>query len=196
MRLSQTQKAAAVTRHKAISVRMGSDNHPHSIFRVKTTSSAVMDREKRITPGRSTLSLREGLASSCSARYAQIVATTPTGRLIRKIRRQLATLRISPPSTGPIMLPSAQVIELIPIARPRSSGGNTSVMRAMPLAISMAPPIPCSRRNITSSRPVLAKAQSTEQAVKARKPRLYMRTRPKRSARRPKMMRKIVFMRM
>ena len=41
--------------------------------------------------------------------------------VIPEIQRQLPELRIKPPSTGPSTPPAAQVIELIPSARPRSS---------------------------------------------------------------------------
>src|SRR5579884_4322746 len=68
------------------------------------------------------------------------------GRLMKKIQRQLATARIKPPSTGPSTLPAPQVTELKPIAFPRSSPGKTSVMIAIELAVSMAPPIPCTTR--------------------------------------------------
>ncbi len=66
----------------------------------------------------------------------------PTGTLTRKIQRHDRTARIRPPATGPTMLPTAHVIELMPIARPRSPRGKASVMIAMPLAISIAPPTP------------------------------------------------------
>jgi len=120
----------------------------------------------------------------------------PTGTFTRKIQRHDRTARITPPATGPTMLPTAHVIELMPMARPRSPRGKASVMMAMPLAISIAPPTPWTRRKSTSWGPLPASAQSREPTVKTPNPRLYMRTRPNMSARRPKSIRKTVLIRM
>lgn len=78
-----------------------------------------------------------------------------------------------------------------PNARPRLSGGNASVMIALELAISIAPPTPWPTRiRISHSAPAVPCIQvtdsNTENTVKTANPALYMRTRPYMSPIRPK----------
>ena len=80
---------------------------------------------------------------------------------------------------------------LSPRARPRWSAGKASVMIALELAMSRAPPTPCSTRMTISQRapagPVSQVAASRiEKTVKIANPALYIRTRPYMSPSRPK----------
>src|SRR5262249_20438757 len=72
--------------------------------------------------------------------------TKATGRLMKNTQRHEACCTSQPPSTGPI----AAVIEVnpdqVPIARPRSSVENETLIRARLLGTSSAPPIPCKLR--------------------------------------------------
>ncbi len=88
--------------------------------------------------------------------------------------------------------PAIAATPLIPSARPRWFSGNASVMIAPELANSIAPPTPCPIRiAISHSAPALpfsqVAASSSENSVKTAKPRLYIRTRPYMSPRRPKL---------
>ena len=81
---------------------------------------------------------------------------------------------------------------LSPSARPRWWAGKASVMIALELAISRAPPTPCRTRMMISQRapavPVSQVAASRiEKTVKTANPALYIRTRPYMSPRRPKL---------
>ena len=77
-----------------------------------------------------------------------------------------------------------------PRAKPRRSGGNTSVMIAVELANSIAPPTPWTMRmtmiSIAPAAPLLGTtAQPIEPIVKIRKPRLNSLARPYWSPSRP-----------
>ena len=72
---------------------------------------------------------------------------------------------------------------LMPMAKPRRSGGKASVRMARELAISSAAPTPWKMRitisQIPAAAPVIQVMLSmSEKKVKTAKPRLYMRTRP------------------
>ncbi len=115
---------------------------------------------------------------------------TPTGTLTRKTSRQSIS-DTSPPTTSPMKDPAMPATMLMPSAMPRSSCGKASVRIAVELAISRAPPIPCTMRpKISSSAPadpVLGTTDSPIEAiVNTRNPALYIRTRPNMSPMRPK----------
>ncbi len=87
--------------------------------------------------------------------------------------------------------PEMPATMLMPSAMPRSSTGKASVRMAVELAMSSAPPMPCTMRNpMSQSAPALPvqghSERAMEAAVNTAKPALYMRTRPKMSPRRPK----------
>lgn len=80
---------------------------------------------------------------------------------------------------------------LMPSARPRCSTGNASVRIALELAMMNAPPTPCTTRqpishSAAASPDCQVTASSTDATVNITKPRLYIRTRPYMSPRRPK----------
>ena len=73
-------------------------------------------------------------------------ATTPIGRLIRKIHRHVETSVIQPPSVGPITDAIPNTPATAPCTRPRSSGEYRSAMTAMVVAKMSPAPMPCSAR--------------------------------------------------
>ena len=124
--------------------------------------------------------------------YPHTAPKIPIGILMKKIQRQEAALRINPPSTGPSTPPVAQVIPLMPSARPRSLGGNTSVRMATLLTTIIAAPDPWIRREMINITALLERPQASEPTVKTTNPRLYILTRPIKSATRPKVRRNTV----
>ncbi len=108
--------------------------------------------------------------------------STPTGTDTRKINRQLIGAN-TPPNTNPMNAPLNAAAWLMPIAMPRSSGGNASVRMAEEFAISMAAPTAWNTRitmsQIAPACPVVHVTVSTnEKNVKTANPRLKVRTRP------------------
>ena len=86
--------------------------------------------------------------------------------------------------------PAIAAIEFRPSAVPRWLAGNASVRIAVELANRNAPPMPCTTRQMIShSAPATPCIQVTvrkiEATVNTAKPRLYIRTRPNMSPRRP-----------
>ena len=82
-----------------------------------------------------------------------------------------------PPRINPRNEPAIAATPLIPSARPRWSSGNASVMIALELANSIAPPIPCPTRipiiHSAAAPPVSGvTASRTENPVNTAKPRL------------------------
>ncbi len=80
---------------------------------------------------------------------------------------------------------------LMPMAIPRCATGKASVRMAVELAMSSAPPMPCTTRipisSIAPAAPVWGVSDSPiEATVKTAKPALYIRTRPNMSPIRPK----------
>ena len=114
----------------------------------------------------------------------------PIGTLTQKTERQSHSAS-RPPSDRPMNEPAIAATELMPSAMPRWWAGKASVMIAAELAISIAPPTPCTtRQTISQSAPAppcerVERAGSTEETVKTAKPRLYILTRPYMSPSRP-----------
>src|SRR5215217_67881 len=101
-------------------------------------------------PGRST---RRGAVSSRDSRVANSAtktARTATGRLRRKIDCQETCSTRKPPITGPIASAAALTPAQVPIALPRSRGGNAFVMIESVAGIMNAAPTPCTARNAMS----------------------------------------------
>src|SRR5689334_6872569 len=69
-----------------------------------------------------------------------MVPMMPIGTLTQKTERQSHSASM-PPSTRPMNEPAMPATMLTPSAMPRWAAGNTSVMIAAELAISMEPPI-------------------------------------------------------
>jgi hypothetical protein len=104
------------------------------------------------------------------------VPTTPIGTLTQKTSRQLTSLS-RPPAMSPMNWPASAATMLMPSAIPRWVTGNASVTIALELAITIAPPTPCTTRAPMSHiAPVPAwngsSASSTDPAVKTAKPAL------------------------
>ena len=96
-----------------------------------------------------------------------MIATMPTGTLIRKIQCQLATSISHPPRIGPRIGPSSIGTPRIAIRRPIRCGPAARVMIVMPSGISMPPPRPCSTRKPISASMLHAVAHSAEPATKS-----------------------------
>ena len=75
--------------------------------------------------------------------------TGRTGTETRNTARQATGAR-TPPSTRPIEEPATAATPLMPSARPRWLAGKASVMIALELANSIAPPTPCRARMMIS----------------------------------------------
>ncbi len=79
-----------------------------------------------------------------------MIPSAATGRLRKKIARQLTCSVRSPPTTGPIASASAETPAHVPIARPRSAGGKAFVTIESVAGIMNAAPMPCTARLATS----------------------------------------------
>jgi len=85
----------------------------------------------------------------------------------------------------PRTAPALQPMPLNPYALPRSWGGKRSAITAPLLAVTRAPPIPCSTRKPIIDEPSQESAQSAEPMMKTMNPASYIRTRPNMSPSRP-----------
>jgi hypothetical protein len=68
--------------------------------------------------------------------------TSTNGTLIRKIQRHDATSISTPPPSGPTTVEMPAHAVQVPIAPPRSAGGNVAMMIASVLGTSSAPATP------------------------------------------------------
>ena len=118
-------------------------------------------------------------------RSASAMDTTPIGRLMRKIQRQLAASTTRPPRLGPIAVASPLTPPQMPMAAPRLSAGNTAATMLKVLGIIAAPPSPCTTRKATSSSMLGARPQASDESVKSAMPATKSSRRPYRSPRRP-----------
>ncbi len=71
-----------------------------------------------------------------------------------------------------------QAATLIPMALPRSFGGNAEVRIAMPVEKIMAVPRPCSTRNVSKAAVFHAAAQSNDETVTIDMPQMNTFRRP------------------
>ena len=83
--------------------------------------------------------------------------TSPIGRLIRKIHRQLEVSISQPPRIGPAIGASSIGMLMIDIRRPSRPGPASRVMIMKPRGNSIPPPMPCTTRNTMSCKMVDAK---------------------------------------
>jgi hypothetical protein len=114
-----------------------------------------------------------------------MIPSAATGRLRKKIARQLTCSVSSPPTTGPIASASAETPAHVPIARPRSAGGKALVTIESVAGIMKAAPIPCTARLITSQASFGAKPAVADESANTLTPKKKARRRPKMSPRRP-----------
>ena len=138
-------------------------------------SSAVSPTAKVRLPHQSIRALARSPVS-CSDRYAQTVPMMPIGTFTQKTERQFHSAS-TPPRTRPMKEPAIPATMLMPRAVPRCRLGNTSVMIAAELAISMDPPTACNTRHpISHSAPAPpsngSSEASTEVTVNRAKPAL------------------------
>ena len=92
----------------------------------------------------------------------------------------LSTIR--PPARGPIASASAETPAQIPIAWPRSFGGNVAVMIDSVAGFMSAAPIPCTARAPMRKPALGASPQASDESVKTTMPTMKIRRRPYRSA--------------
>ena len=126
--------------------------------------------------------------SSRDSRVANSVtatAPTATGRLRKKIARHETYSASAPPTTGPIASASADTPAQVPIALPRSSAGNVTVMIERVAGIMNAAPTPWTARNATSQAWPGAKPIAALDSANTTTPNRNILRRPKMSPRRP-----------
>jgi hypothetical protein len=105
--------------------------------------------------------------------------------LSRKIDCQLTLSTRKPPTTGPIASASALTPAHVPIALPRSCGGNALAMIDSVAGIMNAAPTPCTARHATSHASPRAKAIMPLDSANVTTPMRNVRRRPKMSPSRP-----------
>ena len=122
---------------------------------------------------------------SCRSRgtysHARAIAAAASGRLIRKIARQLPRSTSHPPSTGPIAAAIAPAAAHTPMARPFAAPENVRPRMAKLFGIRSAAPAPCRRRPPRSQPTVGAIAQATDASAKRPIPNIRTTRWPKRS---------------
>ncbi len=118
---------------------------------------------------------------SLSREIASGISAMPTGTLSQKIQCQLIPLTTAPPTTGPIATPSPVMPPHSPIAAPRFSTGNASLISVRVSGMTIAAPAPCTARAPTSAAAFGETAAAADAAVNSNRPRAYMRRRPNRS---------------
>ncbi len=134
----------------------------------------------RIAPTGSTL----GAAGSLDVGMRNTPATSPSttiGTLMRNTACQEKFSTRNPPSSGPSTPASPAVADHRPMALPRSSTGNTTVMIDSVAGMMKAPPMPMNARVAMSCVELSDIAAATEPTPNTTKPNCSAPTRPKRS---------------
>ncbi len=114
---------------------------PSGWLRISPYTSAVSPSVKVTNPAQSGRRAT-GALDSATSRRVTIKASTPIGRLTKKIQRHDSQLVNAPPSTGPIATATPVTAPNTPNAVPRSRGGNASASSASEVANMIAPPTP------------------------------------------------------
>ena len=86
----------------------------------------------------------------------------PIGTLMKKIQFQLTCSVSRPPTSGPIARAMAETPAQMPIALPRSRGGNVAAMIDSVAGLISAPPRPCTTRAAIRKPPLVARPQASE----------------------------------
>ena len=121
--------------------------------------------------GRPTRSRRgRGPRLSVSRNADAMAAATPTGTLIQKIHCQEMPWIIAPPSSGAVATPRPVMPPQIPMAVPRFSSGNASLISVSDSGSTMAAPAPCTERAAISAPALPAVAHATDDAVNRTRP--------------------------
>ena len=94
----------------------------------------------------------------------------PIGTLSQKIQCQSAALMTAPPTTGPPATASPPIPAQTPIAPPRFSSGNASLIKVRVSGNTSAAPAPCATRAMINAPTLGASAAAAEAAVKIAMP--------------------------
>ena len=125
-------------------------------------------------------------SSLCSSRSVITAVAMPIGTLTKKIQCQLIAWVSTPPASSPIEPPAEATNAYTPIARACSPGsGNIVTIMPSTTAEVIAPPMPCTKRAMTSISWLCASPHSSEAAVKTNSPARKTVRRPIRSPKRP-----------
>jgi hypothetical protein len=119
------------------------------------------------------------------AKSVTAIAPAATGRLMKKIDCHDTCSTSTPPSTGPIASASAETPAHVPIALPRSCGGNAFVMIERVAGIISAAPRPWTARPPMSHAEDCEKPMKALEAANSTTPMRKTRRRPKMSPSRP-----------
>src|SRR6202011_2140896 len=117
----------------------------------------------------------------------------PTGRLTKKIHRQIWLKVTHPPRVGPIVGAMMAVMPYSAKAKPRCCGGKVSAKIAWAIGCSPPPPAPCRIRKRRRKPRLGAIPQSKELTVKTVKQAIKNRFRPKVPASQPLIGRMMAF---
>src|SRR5215218_8490555 len=145
-RFSITTKTASATALSASRPTIAGEPQPHELLSTSANTSAVRLTVRPAIPGTSTVRPTVSSRDSCAANSVTITAPTATGRLMKKIARQETSSVSQPPSSGPTARAIADTPAHVPIALPRSSGGNAlemidsvpGIMNAAPMSLDRA----------------------------------------------------------
>ena len=119
-----------------------SEPQPQLLLSTSARMRAVSPTDSVAMPG---MSMRRSIVSSrdsCVANSVTATAPIATGTLMKKIARQETYWVSAPPTTGPSASASAETPAQVPIARPRSLGGNVLEMIERVPGIMNAAPMP------------------------------------------------------
>ena len=126
-----------------------------------------------------------GEEDSSTRHPVSAMASMPIGTLTRKMPRQLQSVVITPPSTGPSAVDTPVIAPHTPNATPRSRPRKLFPSSASEVANMIAPPTPWPLRDKISISGFRASPHSSEPTVKMTRPTWNSRFRPYRSASTP-----------
>ena len=181
MRMNATREATL----SASSPRIAGEPQPQPFPSTSANTSAVRETVIATMPGMSTRRSTVSSRDSSAANSVTITAPTATGRLMKKIARQETSSVSQPPTTGPIASAIAETPAQVPIAFPRSCGGNALEMIERVAGIMNAAPIPWIAREATSAPSLGARPMVAEASAKTTTPNRNILRRPKMSPSRP-----------
>ncbi len=184
-RFSIATNAADAATLSASSPMIAGEPQPHALPSTSANTSAVSATVMAAMPGMSSLRPTVSSRDSCAANSVTATAPTATGRLRKKIARQETSSVSQPPSSGPAASAIAETPAQVPIALPRSSGGNALEMIERVPGIMNAAPMPWIARDATSQPSDGAKPIVAEASEKTTTPNRNILRRPKMSPSRP-----------
>ena len=141
-RRSTAAKLAMPTAASANRPRIRGEPQPHAFASTSASTSAVRPTVMTLMPVTSTFGITVSSRDSFAANSVTAIAPAATGRLMKKIDCQETCSTSRPPRTGPIASASAETPAHVPIACPRSWGGNVFVMIDSVAGIISAAPMP------------------------------------------------------